>query len=66
MGLDNSKILMVIPLFNHGDTIRSVAEKALAAGWPVLVVDDVEICYYFLEETRLRQHFSSNADSSPD
>jgi len=40
MGLDNSKILMVIPLFNHGDTIRSVVEKALAAGWPVLVVDD--------------------------
>ena len=33
---------------------------------PVLVVDDVEICYYFLEETRLRQHFSSNADYSPD
>ena len=40
MGLDNSKILMVIPLFNHGNTIRSVTEKALAAGWPVLVVDD--------------------------
>ena len=33
---------------------------------PVLVVDGVEICYYFLEETRQRQHFSSNADSSPD
>jgi len=33
---------------------------------PVLVVDDVEICYYFLEEARLRQHFSSNADYSPD
>lgn len=40
MGLENSKILMVIPLFNHGRTIRSVVEKALAAGWPVLVVDD--------------------------
>jgi glycosyltransferase involved in cell wall biosynthesis len=40
MGLDNSKILMVIPLFNHGNTIRLVVEKALAAGWPVLVVDD--------------------------
>lgn len=33
---------------------------------PVLVVDAVEICYYFLEESRLRQHFSRNADSSPD
>jgi glycosyltransferase involved in cell wall biosynthesis len=40
MGLDNSKILMVIPLFNHGNTVRAVVEKALAAGWPVLVVDD--------------------------
>jgi glycosyltransferase involved in cell wall biosynthesis len=40
MSLDNSKILMVVPLFNHGNTIRSVVEKALAAGWPVLVVDD--------------------------
>lgn len=40
MSLDNSKILLVIPLFNHGNTIRSVVEKALASGWPVLVVDD--------------------------
>lgn len=31
---------MVIPLFNHGNTIRTVVKKALAAGWPVLVVDD--------------------------
>lgn len=40
MGLEKSKILMVIPLFNHGKTIRAVVEKAIAAGWPVLVVDD--------------------------
>jgi len=33
---------------------------------PVLVADGVEICYYFLEETRLRQHFTSRADSSTD
>ena len=33
---------------------------------PVLVVDDAEICYYFLEESRLRQHFNDNADSLPD
>ena len=25
---------------------------------PVLVDDDMEICYYFLEESRLRQHFT--------
>jgi hypothetical protein len=24
---------------------------------PVLVEDDSEICYYFLEEQRLREHF---------
>jgi glycosyltransferase involved in cell wall biosynthesis len=40
MGLDNSQILMVIPLFNHGKSVRTVVEQALAAGWPVLVVDD--------------------------
>ena len=40
MGLDRTKILMVIPLFNHGGSVRAVAEKALAAGWPLLVVDD--------------------------
>ena len=33
---------------------------------PVLVADDVEICYYFLEETRLREYFSRSADSLPD
>ncbi|MDT8335705.1 MAG: glycosyltransferase family 2 protein [Desulfurivibrionaceae bacterium] len=40
MTLDDSKILLVIPLFNHGNTVRAVAAKALGAGWPVLVVDD--------------------------
>jgi uncharacterized protein (DUF2062 family) len=40
MGLDRTKILMVIPLFNHGSSVRAVAEKALAADWPLLVVDD--------------------------
>jgi len=37
---DTSKILLVIPLYNHGATVRTVVEKGLAAGWPVLVVDD--------------------------
>jgi len=40
MALDSSKILMVVPLFNHGNTVRAVVEKALADGWPTLVVDD--------------------------
>lgn len=31
---------MVIPLFNHGGSVRAVVEKGLAAGWPILVVDD--------------------------
>jgi len=35
-----SSILLLIPLYNHGATVRRVVEKALAAGWPVLVVDD--------------------------
>jgi len=33
-------ILLIIPLYNHGATVCRVAEKAIAAGWPVLVVDD--------------------------
>lgn len=37
---DFEKILLVIPLYNHRETLRGVTEKALATGWPVLVVDD--------------------------
>jgi uncharacterized protein (DUF2062 family) len=36
----NLHILLLIPLYNHGATVRTVVEKGLAAGWPVLVVDD--------------------------
>ena len=32
--------LLIIPVYNHGPTLRSVVERALNAGWPVLVVDD--------------------------
>ena len=32
--------LLVIPVYNHCDTLRAVAESALTAGFPVLVVDD--------------------------
>ncbi|NTV15362.1 MAG: DUF2062 domain-containing protein [Desulfobulbaceae bacterium] len=40
MAENNPTILLLIPLYNHGATVRRVVEKALAAGWPVLVVDD--------------------------
>ena len=30
---------------------------------PVLVAEGVEICYYFLEEQRLRTHFQENSGS---
>lgn len=35
-----TRVLLVIPLFNHGDTVRQVVEQALVTGYPVLVVDD--------------------------
>ncbi len=34
------KTIMVIPVYNHGDTLRRVVEAAMNSGWPVLVVDD--------------------------
>jgi glycosyltransferase involved in cell wall biosynthesis len=34
------KVLLVIPLFNHGDALVSVVHAALATGLQVLVVDD--------------------------
>ena len=34
------EILVVIPLYNHGDTIREVIERCLAVHKHVLVVDD--------------------------
>lgn len=34
------KVLLVIPLFNHGDTLASVVQAALGTGLDVLVVDD--------------------------
>ena len=34
------RLLVVIPLYNHGATVRSVVEKALAVHEQVLVVDD--------------------------
>ena len=39
-GISQAEIIMVVPLYNHADTIASVVEKGLAAGWEVLVVDD--------------------------
>ncbi|CAG36581.1 DUF2062 domain-containing protein [Desulfotalea psychrophila] len=40
MKLDNAKILIVIPLYNHGTSVAAVATRALETGLPVLVVDD--------------------------
>ncbi len=34
------KTLVVIPLYNHGASVARVAEKVLATGLPLLVVDD--------------------------
>jgi uncharacterized protein (DUF2062 family) len=34
------KTLLVIPVYNHAETLRTVVENALAEGFPVLVVDD--------------------------
>jgi len=40
MPINHPQILLVIPLYNHAAKVRRVVEKALAADWPVLVVDD--------------------------
>lgn len=40
MNNSNPKILIVIPVYNHAATLRSVVERALAAHPAVLVVDD--------------------------
>ena len=34
------KFLAVIPLYNHGHTVKQVVLGCLQCGWPVLVVDD--------------------------
>lgn len=33
-------LLIIIPVFNHGTTLKGVVEAALSTGFPVLVVDD--------------------------
>ena len=40
MGTPLPKTLLVIPVHNHAATLRAVALKGLAEGFPVLVVDD--------------------------
>ena len=40
MARNPPKTLLVIPVFNHGKTLRSVAERSLGTGLDVLVVDD--------------------------
>ncbi len=34
------KTLVLIPLYNHADTVAEVVKKAISTGYPVLVVDD--------------------------
>ena len=34
------KVLLVIPVYNHGSTLADVTGKAISTGYPVLVVDD--------------------------
>jgi glycosyltransferase involved in cell wall biosynthesis len=34
------RFAMIIPVYNHGNTIRSVVKEALTLGWPVFVVND--------------------------
>ncbi|MFH1135815.1 MAG: glycosyltransferase family 2 protein [Pseudomonadota bacterium] len=38
--LENSRIPLVIPVYNHGDRVGLVIEKALKTGRPIIVVDD--------------------------
>ena len=40
MNQDPPRTLLVVPVYNHGKTLRSVVEKALRTGFPILVVDD--------------------------
>lgn len=36
----NMRVLIAIPVYNHGGTLRMVVSQAVATGYPVLVVDD--------------------------
>jgi glycosyltransferase involved in cell wall biosynthesis len=36
----NGRFAVVIPVYNHGRTVKDVAAAAVALGWPVYVVDD--------------------------
>jgi len=38
--LSKEKAVLIIPTYNHGIKLRAVVEKALAAGWQTLVIDD--------------------------
>lgn len=39
-GLRQDQVLLVIPCYNHGQTLAQVVTAAQAVGWQVLVVDD--------------------------
>ena len=40
MGAEDIKVILVIPVYNHGKTLRDVVQRALKTGAEVLVVDD--------------------------
>lgn len=40
MQVNNNKIAVVVPVYNHASTLPGVVAASLAAGWPVIVVDD--------------------------
>lgn len=39
-GKTRDHFVVIIPLYNHGSTVKAVATAASALGWPVYVVDD--------------------------
>ncbi|MBU1568894.1 MAG: DUF2062 domain-containing protein [Proteobacteria bacterium] len=52
----NLKILIVMPVFNDGNTLRSVAQSAIATGYDLLVVDDgsVDHCIQSVADLQCR------------
>jgi len=52
------KTLVVIPVYNHVNTLRAVVEAALAQGFPVLVVDDGsnDGCLDSIDDLPIKRH----------
>ncbi|HAJ27521.1 MAG TPA: hypothetical protein DCG53_09815, partial [Syntrophus sp. (in: bacteria)] len=39
-GIDNSRVAVVIPVYNHEGKVAGVIEEARKLPWPLIVVDD--------------------------